>query len=357
MWCKRARLAPAAGQRQGTWERCRGAGILGYTEGTARRLVFSSSELIRAQGQDLPSSSRPTTRPSGTLFALVEGLFATLFPSDCRLCNAPLENISRLPVCPDCLARIAPARGPACFVCGERMLAGSFQGGDAATAAAGEAPGRLCGMCERARPAYERALAYGAYDGALRDLIHLLKYARVQPAAAVLGRMLAEAIAGLEIAAERVLVVPVPLYAGKQRQRGFNQAQEITRAALKLMAPLSGGKYRPAAERLLRVRDTLSQTGLTRHQRRENVRGAFVAVDPEKLEGATVLLVDDVMTTGTTVAECAKVLRRAGAEKVFVATVARVLKYDAAFAAPEEGLRTSGGAQDEPTTKSMTAYA
>src|SRR5947208_1022096 len=84
----------------------------------------SSSELIRAHGQDLPESSRP----AGTLFtqawsALVEGLFAVVFPSACRLCNAPLENISRLPVCEDCLARVidSSTRGQSCFICGERL--------------------------------------------------------------------------------------------------------------------------------------------------------------------------------------------------------------------------------------------
>src|SRR3954470_11435022 len=121
-WQGRARLRrPRRRAAGGCW----GAGVLGYTEGTARRFVFSSSERIRARGQDLPESSRP----AGTLFALVEGLFAALFPSDCRLCNAPLENISRLPVCPDCLARMAPARRESCFVCGERLLRGTFGGG------------------------------------------------------------------------------------------------------------------------------------------------------------------------------------------------------------------------------------
>jgi ComF family protein len=211
----------------------------------------------------------------------------------------------------------------------------------------------ICGMCERQRPPYERALAYGPYDGALRDLVHLLKYARVHTAAPVLGRMLAEVVVGLGIDAERVLVVPVPLYQGKQKQRGFNQALEVTRAALKLMAPVARGKYELAAERLLRVRDTLSQTGLTRHQRRENVRGAFVASNPESLKGATVLLVDDVFTTGTTVTECAKVLRRAGAEKVFVATVARVLKNDAALV---DLHHDDDFDESEPTTKTMAAH-
>jgi ComF family protein len=232
-----------------------------------------------------------------------------------------------------------PMSGPSCAVCGERVFREAFSGEDAA----GEL---LCGACQQSRPGYERALAYAAYDGGLRDLIHLLKYQRVHPAANVLGRMLADTIAGLAIEAERVVVVPIPLHHGKQRQRGFNQALEITRAAMKLLPE----KFQLTPERLLRIRDTQSQTGLTRYQRRENVRGAFVAVDPEKLQGATVLLVDDVFTTGTTVSECAKVMKRAGAEKVYVATVARVLKSDAAFAEPDVE-------EVEPTTKTMAAYA
>lgn len=228
-------------------------------------------------------------------------------------------------MCAECLAGIAPVSGPACAICSERLLAGTFGGSPASTQVS------VCGMCERLRPAYERARAYGQYDGALRGLIHLLKYNRVHPAARVLGRMLAEAIAALGIEAEHVLVVPVPLARGKARQRGFNQALEITKAARKFL----GAKYELAPDGLARGRETESQTGLTRHQRRENVRGAFVAAAPEKLAGKTVLLVDDVFTTGTTVSECARVLGRAGAEKVYVATVARVLKSDAGFTAAE----------------------
>jgi predicted amidophosphoribosyltransferase len=79
---------------------------------------------------------------------------------------------------------------------------------------------------------------------------------------------------------------------------------------------------------LERTRETQSQIGLTRHQRRENLRGAFRAKDREKISGREILLVDDVFTTGTTAFECARVLRRAGAARVWVATVARTLKHE-----------------------------
>ena len=170
------------------------------------------------------------------------------------------------------------------------------------------------------------AVAYGPYDGPLRELVHLLKYEQVHPAAAVLGGMLAQAIAKLQLTGS-VLVIPVPLHPAKRRQRGFNQSELITRAALK-NKNLQQMELAPGL--LNRVRPTISQIGLTRPQRVENLRGAFKVAHLKRIKGREVLLLDDVMTSGTTVSECARVLRRAGAEKVWVATVARTLKHNAA---------------------------
>jgi ComF family protein len=179
-----------------------------------------------------------------------------------------------------------------------------------------------------------KASAYGSYEGGLRELIHLLKYEQVRPAANVLGRMLSEAIIDLLPAlGEQTIVVPVPLHVCKMRQRGFNQSELIARAALKLIA--DGNSLELSSAVLERSRETQSQIGLSRHQRRENMRGAFAVVRPEVLTGRAVLLVDDVLTTGTTVSECARVLRRAGASKVFVATVARTLRAEVHPAMPQ----------------------
>ncbi|HST09791.1 MAG TPA: ComF family protein [Terriglobales bacterium] len=251
---------------------------------------------------------------------VAESLFATLFPADCRICGEPLIRISRLPVCDVCLDSIHPIVGGLCTVCGERIVS---------VYVAHDPSGEIrCGLCRRVDPPYVRALAYGSYESGLRDLIHMLKYQRVRPAANVLGRMLAEVIAELEPAwaPQPVVVVPVPLFPRKLQVRGFNQAEVIARAALKL-APVQG-RYSLATNVLERARDTQSQIGLTRHQRRENLRGAFRVKDREKLAGREVVLVDDVFTTGTTASECARVLRRAGAARVWIATVARTLKLE-----------------------------
>ncbi len=185
-----------------------------------------------------------------------------------------------------------------------------------------------CGLCRRLEQPFARAAAYGSYETGLRDLIHLLKYQQVRPAASVLGRMLSEVFATLESGwgDAALLVVPVPLFPSKLRQRGFNQAELIARAALKLFA--SRQPYVLCGDVLERVRDTQSQTGLTPHQRRANLRGAFRVKNRDQISHPEILLVDDVFTTGATASECARVLRRAGAARVWVATVARTLKAE-----------------------------
>lgn len=249
---------------------------------------------------------------------VAESLFATLFPADCRICGEPLIRISRLPVCEVCLDAIRPIAGGLCSICGERIV----------SAYAMEGEDIRCGICRRIDQPFAEAAAYGSYESGLRDLIHMLKYQQLRPAANVLGRMLAEVIADLEASWEpaQVLVVPVPLFAAKLRQRGFNQAEMIARAAIKLSPERE--RYVLTPDVLERSRDTQSQIGLTRHQRRENLRGAFRVANREKIAGREILLVDDVFTTGTTASECARVLRRAGATRVWVATVARTLKSE-----------------------------
>jgi ComF family protein len=268
----------------------------------------------------------------------VAALFFTFFPADCRICGSPLIRVSRLPVCKTCLFALRPLQGAYCSVCGEALnvamhLPACVERGDTERE---EVPRETrCLLCQRADPPFERAVAYGSYDGELRDLIHLLKFQQVRPAAAVLGRMLAEVMARLEqvLPVGTIAVVPVPLHKRKQAQRGFNQAEMIARSALKQL--LSPKRFDLCTGALVRRRETGSQIGLTRHQRRENLRGAFAVIDPTRILNRDILLVDDVFTTGTTTSECARVLLRAGAARVWVATVARTLKISNVIALPE----------------------
>jgi ComF family protein len=293
-----------------------------------REVVFSSSSTgfrIRAAQSQAADHELAKHGFAGWAERVAATLFFTFFPADCRICGSPLLRVSRLPVCKACLLALRPLQGSYCSVCGETL---HFP---AAIAKAGtdrdqNESGTRCLLCQRADPPFERAVAYGSYEGGLRDLIHVLKFQQVRPAAAVLGRLLAETIANLEQAMPvgAIVVVPVPLYTRRQAQRGFNQAEMIAKNALKRLSRLK--RFELCTGVLLRRRETGSQIGLTRHQRRENLRGAFAVSDPARILNRDVLLVDDVYTTGTTASECARVLRRAGAARVWVATVARTLK-------------------------------
>src|SRR5207248_8577745 len=182
-----------------------------------RRAVFSSSD-----GRIRGLAAHAEAAPLALMRRAAASLFNTVFPSDCRLCGAPLTNISRLPVCGLCLASVRPMEGDLCLMCSERLF--TFTG----EPPAGEE--RICGLCRRARPPYQRAVAFGEYNGELRELLHLLKYESMQPAAGFLGGLLAKTIARLAIK-EPYLIVPVPLHGERLRQRSFNQAELLARAA------------------------------------------------------------------------------------------------------------------------------
>jgi ComF family protein len=159
-------------------------------------------------------------------------------------------------------------------------------------------------------------------------MVHLLKYKHVKPAADFLGALIAEsATVLLPQMGEEILVVPVPLYKGKLRERGFNQAEMLAHATVsRLSKQTKGKKFELKTSALFRRRATESQVGMTREQRKTNLRGAFAVPRKNAVKGKEILLIDDVLTTGATVGECARVLRRAGATQVWVATAARAVK-------------------------------
>ena len=299
------RLAPNQAPYEGGW-------VFSSTGDIIRRRVLPPEDALLGRS-GLAGRTLIGSATSGAT-TLAQGIFAALFPSDCRLCGTPLTNISRLPVCKSCLLEMAPISMPTCDICGEGL---------SGPESAFQPQTKICPACQSARPHFLQAAAYGAYDGKLRELIHLLKYEQVEPAAATLGQMLAEAVHKLDLTSKPVLVIPVPLHRSKRRQRRFNQAELIARWALKKNAFPAAQLSTDVVER---TRATVSQIGLTRSQRAENIRGAFRVKHLSRVEGRQILLIDDVLTTGTTANECARVLRKAGAEKVWVATVARTLK-------------------------------
>jgi ComF family protein len=206
--------------------------------------------------------------------------------------------------------------------CGESLGVSDF----------GEGGEQVCRPCRLVAPEFELAVAHGLYTGTMRTLLHLLKYDGLEPIAGKLGALMAAKVAAIADLPAKMLVVPVPLYRGKRRERGFNQSQLLARAfcyAMRRLRPAWVGELAPGI--LIRQRATTSQAGLTLHERRRNLRGVFSVPDPEELQGRDVLLIDDIYTTGATARACSAALKKGGAARVWVATVARAQRHEIQF--------------------------
>jgi len=190
-----------------------------------------------------------------------------------------------------------------------------------------------CSICRLGLSGFDEVFTYGSYEGSLRKLIHLYKYAGVQPLAKKFGDLLA-----LAIPRERRFdaIVAMPLHWRRRWDRGFNQA------AL-LAGEISRRWNVPVIRAVRRARPTAPQAGLTNAKRRANVRGVFKAT--RRLDGMRILLVDDVLTTGATAAACARALKRAGAARVAVAAVARTDRRSILMDEPELRVAAAGSGE------------
>ena len=225
-------------------------------------------------------------------------------PRLCLFCEAAVGEMAAVAVCPDCESQIKWVESPLCTRCGQMFL--DPGGGD-----------RVCGDCQTDPPPFTRARAAAIYDGPVAQAITRFKFNRQMAFLPVMQHWLRRPIC-MELASGADLLVPVPLHPRRIKNRGFNQALLLTQA-------FPGAAV--ALEAVVRTRHTPPQVGLNPKARQDNVKGAFAVPDPGLVKGKTVLLVDDLFTTGSTVKECARVLRKAGARQVEVLTVARV-KYE-----------------------------
>src|SRR5258706_7916515 len=234
------------------------------------------------------------------IFSLV---FSLVFPDDCRLCGEALHEVSRVPVCAKCLLDPQPLVAEHfCAAC-RTPFVNAFPLDETAR----------CTLCRLGLTGFDAVYSYGSYEGSLRKLIHLFKFDKVHTLAAPLAKFLALVLPREE---RFDVIVPMPLHWRRRWERGFNQSE--------LLAREIGRRWNvPVEKAVRRVKSTAPQAGLTNAKRRANVSGAFQARKSRRLDGARVLLVDDVMTTGATAAACARVLKRAGAAHVALLAVAR----------------------------------
>ena len=211
----------------------------------------------------------------------------------------------------------------ACWRCGDGLEVAFEADMEDQRFAAGLGQQLMCRECRMVPPLFDRAVSYGTYSGELKALIRLLKFGRVPAVAKLLSRRLGFAILQLEgLAGDDLLVTAVPLFSRRQRQRGFNQSTLLANATLRwLKRERPQWKLTATHGLLARQRPTESSFGLSKRARRLNMAGAFRVQGD--VRGRQVLLIDDILTTGATARECAKVLRKAGAERVWVTTLAR----------------------------------
>ncbi|MEW6358423.1 MAG: ComF family protein [Planctomycetota bacterium] len=236
------------------------------------------------------------------------GVFAPLvdlvFPRGCLACDQGLPDDNPRALCDPCQEAMKRIEGERCPKCGEQL------GPHART-------DQRCMICRDTALVFKRASAACKYEGSTRQLILNLKYKRRMAALPMLSHLMIENLEGADFMGKIDVVVPVPLHWQRRLWRGFNQSELLARRVGQHFGiPV-------CANRLRRIRPTASQTRMPRAERFENLKGAFHVEGKNSLAGKTVLLCDDVMTTGATASECSRALREAGVKETYVALVAR----------------------------------
>jgi competence protein ComFC len=234
------------------------------------------------------------------LYHLMWGCLDWIFPPECGGCNRVGTRW-----CPDCQNRLIHVPEPVCEICGVPL-----------------SDTNLCLACKNVKPPYKALRSWTVFEGPIRNALHKLKYRRNVALGITLAYYLVDSVRQLGWQAD--MIVPVPLGKKRLQERGYNQ---IGLVAMPL-ADLLGWRYAPRA--ITRIRETKSQVGLSAVERKENVSGVFQA-DFRQVTGKSILLMDDVTTTGATVISCTEALLTAGAGCVFAFTLSRAL--------PRHGLR------------------
>ncbi|MDO8886576.1 ComF family protein [Candidatus Oleimmundimicrobium sp.] len=222
-----------------------------------------------------------------------KGFLDLFYPARCRACGAFSKNL----LCPDCLDSFSLIQPPICKRCGKPC---SMEVDD-------------CRECKN-KFKFSVARSLGLYEGNLRTAIHKFKYKNARGLAATFAEMMT----GLANDFNNVdLITNVPLSRKKELYRGYNQAHLLAQEIAKRTDLICEATLR-------RVAEEVDQTKLSLKERKQNVKGAFVFNGNKNITGKSLLLIDDVFTTGSTVNECGKVLLKAGAKNLSVLTIARV---------------------------------
>jgi len=232
----------------------------------------------------------------------LKGLINIVYPNVCLLCRRQISQDAQL-ICVNCTSVLKNNAPPFCQKCGRQLITHNELG--------------LCALCQRNKLHFKRAYSAFLYAGEIRQLISLFKYKGKMSLSRPLANMLTEFVKQYKIPLQQMdVIMPIPLHSARLREREYNQSQ--------LLAQELVNKFdlRLDTKSLMRARNTIPQVNLSDKQRWQNISGAFKLRKTKSISNKTVLLVDDLMTTGATCSEAACILRDGGAKEVYVLTLA-----------------------------------
>ena len=225
-----------------------------------------------------------------------------LFPNGykCLVCGCEIASDKKIGLCDKCLNNLPRINAPVCNKCGEPVNIDS----------------KYCVHCKHEMPVFTKCFSPYVFDGEIIKLIHGLKYGNQKYLATTLGNMVVNST--LEHGINFDIVIPVPLSEKRFKERGFNQAELIANS-------FKAVGFEVCADVVVRQKHTLTQTSLTKSERKQNLVDAFTVLDKSKIKGKNILIVDDVYTTGATINSLSDVLKRSGAKNVYGVTVAHAM--------------------------------
>jgi len=238
-----------------------------------------------------------------------EGLLNFVFPLNCKVCGKPIRESRGYSICKDCFKTIKLIENPYCKKCGKPLIGTEFFLNNKDI---------LCINCRKQHSYFNCARSVGVYEKALRKCIHLFKYYREKKLAKPLGKLLIDYLSkNKQLYQELDLIIPVPLHKNDLKIRGFNQSL--------LLSKEIGDYFSLPVEKniLIKKKITGAQIKLSKKEREKNLLNAFFIAEPERIKGKKLLLIDDVFTTGSTVNECSKELKKAQVKNICVLTLAR----------------------------------
>lgn len=227
------------------------------------------------------------------------------YPRTCSHCNHNLNNSLEFYICSNCRGQISYITGNQCIRCGTALGPHTIITGK-----------KGCTVCREKSLYFDAVTSITYYEGVVKTLLHKFKYARQKFLSAILIDIILRDKRLYDIVPNVDMIIPVPLHWLKKMRRGFNQSELLSQGVQKLfLKPISRNN-------LCRIKNTVSQTRLSKNQRQINVRNAFFIKRPELLKGKRILLIDDVLTTGVTASECSKKLKEAGVQSVHLLILA-----------------------------------